>query len=96
MSDYLVCWFSRMWHLDQDDNFALSLENGGFEKGEFVNSISFNKSKGRVDINNYYTSSVWYVKCMVLMSMSTWYMYLQYTTPISKIAQKIAHVSYDV
>lgn len=35
-----------MWNLDQDDNFALSLDGGGFENGEVVCSIAFNKSKG--------------------------------------------------
>ncbi|XP_048575888.1 intraflagellar transport protein 140 homolog isoform X2 [Nematostella vectensis] len=35
----------RMWNLEQDDNYFLSLKGQGFEPGECINCISYNKSK---------------------------------------------------
>lgn len=36
----------RMWNLEQNDNYVLSVDGSGFEPGEVVNCISFNKVKG--------------------------------------------------
>lgn len=45
-----------MWHLEQNDNYILSVDGSGFEPGEVVNCISFNKVKGKgnmsVDVLN--------------------------------------------
>ena len=40
----LLC---RMWNLEQNDNYVLSVDSSGFEPGEVVNCISFNKVKGK-------------------------------------------------
>ena len=40
----LLC---RMWNLEQNDNYVLSVDGSGFEPGEVVNCISFNKVKGK-------------------------------------------------
>ena len=37
----------RMWNLEQNDNYILSVDGSGFESGEVVNCISFNKVKGK-------------------------------------------------
>ena len=37
-----------MWNLEQNDNYVLSVDGSGFETGEVVNCISFNKVKGKV------------------------------------------------
>lgn len=36
----------RMWNLEQNDNYVLSVDGSGFESGEVVNCISYNKVKG--------------------------------------------------
>ena len=36
-----------MWNLEQNDNYILSVDGSGFEAGEVVNCISFNKVKGK-------------------------------------------------
>lgn len=36
----------RMWNLEQNDNYVLSLDASGFEAGEVVNCISYSKVKG--------------------------------------------------
>lgn len=36
----------RMWNLEQSDNYVLSVDGSGFESGEVVNCISYNKVKG--------------------------------------------------
>lgn len=36
-----------MWDLEQNDNYVLSVDGSGFEAGEVVNCISFNKVKGK-------------------------------------------------
>ena len=36
-----------MWNLEQNDNYILSVDGSGFEPGEVVNCISFNKVKGK-------------------------------------------------
>ena len=38
---------TRMWNLEQNDNYVLSVEGTGFESGEVVNCISYNKVKGK-------------------------------------------------
>ena len=37
----------RMWNLEQNDNYVLQLEGTGFESGEVVNCIAYNKAKGK-------------------------------------------------
>lgn len=37
-----------MLNLEQNDNYVLSIDGGGFESGEVVNCISYNKVKGKV------------------------------------------------
>ena len=36
-----------MWNLEQNDNYVLSVDGSGFESGEVVNCISYNKVKGK-------------------------------------------------
>ena len=49
LSDMLaVVCFLRMWNLEQNDNYVLSLDASGFEVGEVVNCISYSKVKGRI------------------------------------------------
>lgn len=43
----VVC-FLRMWNLEQNDNYVLSVDGSGFEAGEVVNCVSYNKVKGRI------------------------------------------------
>ena len=37
-----------MWNLEQNDNYVLSVDGSGFETGEVVNCISYNRVKGKV------------------------------------------------
>lgn len=47
-NEIIFCLFSsRMWNLEQNDNYILSVDGSGFEAGEVVNCISFNKVKGK-------------------------------------------------
>lgn len=47
-NEIILCLFSsRMWNLEQNDNYILSVDGSGFEAGEVVNCISFNKVKGK-------------------------------------------------
>ena len=36
-----------MLDLEQNDNYVLSLEDGGFESGEVINCIAYSKLKGQ-------------------------------------------------
>jgi len=36
-----------MLNLEQNDNYVLSVDGSGFESGEVVNCISYNKVKGK-------------------------------------------------
>ena len=36
-----------MWNLEQNDNYILSVDGSGFESGEVINCISYNKAKGK-------------------------------------------------
>ena len=48
---FLICnvyvMHYRLWDLEKDDNYILSLEeNLGFEKGELLNCVSYCPAKG--------------------------------------------------
>lgn len=38
----------RMWNFEQNDNYVLLVDGSGFESGEVVNCILYNKVKGKV------------------------------------------------
>lgn len=44
---FLSLFSTRMWNLEQNDNYVLSVDGSGFESGEVVNCISYNKVKGK-------------------------------------------------
>lgn len=54
-----------MWNLEQNDNYVLSVDGSGFEAGEVVNCISFNKVKGKTTKNNSVDFfNVRYIRCI--------------------------------
>lgn len=43
----VIFLFFRLWDLEKDDNYILSLEEKlGFEKGELLNCVSYYPAKG--------------------------------------------------
>ena len=47
-----------MLDLSKNDNFVLSLENGGFDQGECINCVAYNKSSGRLSYQQLLITSV--------------------------------------
>ena len=48
---FLPLCFRRLWDLERDDNFVLSLdETLGFERGEMINCVSYCAAKGKCEI----------------------------------------------
>ena len=52
LNNVLSFLFCRLWDLERDDNYVLSLdETVGFEKGEMINCVSYCAWKGKCEVN---------------------------------------------
>lgn len=51
MNDVLFLCFHRLWDLERDDNYVLSLDESlGFERGEMISCVSYCAGKGKCKI----------------------------------------------